>query len=241
MRFWRRRLIKILVPCITTNIVSIIVLNIIEEKASLSDVVHINDWVKWLLVCYGIFEIVNIVVPKEKNDKYVCVGVLVFSLMIYILKIIGIFESTTWCSEIFGFVWGIIFASKKEEIYDWINEKWQKKVMVGFIGTLMIGIFYLKFKNILFLGDYVLKIILGLTIIFFVLILNTRMNLNNRISRMLGKISYETYLLQWTMIPAISCLGLKESGVYILMLYISIILVSYIVNGVDKKIFEILR
>ena len=69
LRFWRRRLIKILVPCITTNIVSIIVLNIIEEKASLSDVVHINDWVKWLLVCYGIFEIVNIVVPKEKNDK----------------------------------------------------------------------------------------------------------------------------------------------------------------------------
>ena len=67
------------------------------------------------------------------------------------------------------------------------------------------------------------------------------MNLNNRISRMLGKISYETYLLQWTMIPAISCLGLKESGVYILMLYISIILVAYIVNGVDKKIFEILR
>ncbi|WP_288683443.1 acyltransferase [uncultured Eubacterium sp.] len=241
LRFWRRRLIKILVPCITTNIVSIIVLNIIEEKASLSDVVHINDWVKWLLVCYGIFEIVNIVVPKEKNDKYVCVGVLVFSLMIYILKMIGIFESTTWCSEIFGFVWGIIFASKKEEIYDWINEKWQKKVMVGFIGTLMIGIFYLKFKNILFLGDYVLKIILGLAIIFFVLILNTRMNLNNRISRMLGKISYETYLLQWTMIPAISCLGLKESGVYILMLYISIILVAYIVNGVDKKIFEILR
>ena len=241
LRFWRRRLIKILVPCITTNIVSIIVLNIIEEKASLSDVVHINDWVKWLLVCYGIFEIVNIVVPKEKNDKYVCVGVLGFSLMIYILKMIGIFESTTWCSEIFGFVWGIIFASKKEEIYDWINEKWQKKVMTGFIGTLMIGICYLKFKNILFLGDYVLKIILGLAIIFFVLILNTRINLNNRISRMLAKISYETYLLQWTMIPAIGCLGLKESGVYILMLYISIILVAYIVNGVDKKIFEILR
>lgn len=236
-----KKLIKILVPCITTNIVSIIVLNIIEEKASLSDVVHINDWVKWLLVCYGIFEIVNIVVPKEKNDKYVCVGVLGFSLMIYILKMIGIFESTTWCSEIFGFVWGLFLLSKKEEIYDWIMKNWQKKVMIGFIGTLMIGICYLKFENILFLGDYVLKIILGLAIIFFVLILNTRINLNNRISRMLGKISYETYLLQWTMISAIGCLGLKESGVYILMLYISIILVAYIVNGVDKKIFEILR
>ena len=104
-----------------------------------------------------------------------------------------------------------------EEIYYWINEEWQKKVILGFIGTLMMGIFYLKFKSMLFIGDYVLKIILGLVIIFFVLILNTRINLNNRIGKVLGKISY------------------------ILTLYVSIILVAYVINGVDKKIFEMLR
>lgn len=241
LMFWKRRLIKILIPCITTNIVSMIISNITKGKVSLSDIVHINDWVKWLLVCYVIFEIVNILVPEEKGDKYVCLGVLGFSLIIYISKMIGIFESTVWCSEIFGFVWGIIFASKKEEIYNWINEKWQKKVILGFIGTLMMGIFYLKFKSMLFIGDYVLKIILGLVIIFFVLILNTRINLNNRIGKVLGKISYETYLLQWTMIPLVGCLGLKESGIYILILYVSIILVAYVINRVDKKIFEMLR
>lgn len=53
--FWRRRLPKLLIPCLLVNIIRIL-FNIIEgSEFSVWNFVTINGWVLWLLVCYLIF------------------------------------------------------------------------------------------------------------------------------------------------------------------------------------------
>lgn len=53
--FWRRRLPKLLIPCLVVNILGIIANLIRGHEISIWSIISINDWVQWLLICYFIF------------------------------------------------------------------------------------------------------------------------------------------------------------------------------------------
>lgn len=53
--FWQNRLPKLLIPCAIVNIFSVFFKIYTKEKVQLFELVKINDWVMWLIICYLFF------------------------------------------------------------------------------------------------------------------------------------------------------------------------------------------
>lgn len=53
--FWRRRLPKLLIPCLIVNVFGLFFNAIVGGSIELSNLIRINGWVQWLLVCYLVY------------------------------------------------------------------------------------------------------------------------------------------------------------------------------------------
>ena len=235
--FWRKRLPKLIVPCILVNIVELGINAIQKEQISIVKILYINQWVQWLLVCYMFFWITYRFVKKNR-DLIICSLVVGFSLCIYFFDIH--ITQTTWCTEVFGFLYGILLFNEKERIYKWVNQKWIKKSIFFCLAGIGIGGVYLQFKEVWFLGDYFLKIILGISIIIIMLAFNIQFKIGNKISLFLGNISYEIYLLQWTVMALVTSFHLNNSGIYIIAVLLITILIAWVVHKIVNLVWKIL-
>ena len=77
-----------------------------------------------------------------------------------------------WATESFGFIYGILLARYKDKFEAFAKHKWFAKSFIICVSSLILGIAYIKFKHIVFIGDYFIKVLLGLSILVFILILN---------------------------------------------------------------------
>ena len=177
--FWVKRLPKLLLPCLVTNAIQILFDAIKDVQINIYRLILINNWVQWLLICYFIFWISYRFV-KIHQSIVTCILVIIFSLTVYLCK--RWIPGVTWCSEVYGFVWGIILFEFKDSFIFWIRRNWVKKCMLLCALAGIIGVSYLKFKFVVFFGDYLLKILLGLVIIIFLLSMNVRISIGNRIN-----------------------------------------------------------
>lgn len=239
--FWRRRLPKLLIPCFVVNLVGLLFNVIAKQQTSLMDLGRINEWVQWLIVCYLIFWLCHKFIFGHQ-DLLTCVLVIIYSVLIYTLKACGVIENTTWCTEIYGFVWGIILFYIKDKIIAFCRNSWIIKAIMFCLVAGAFGIVYLKLKTTPFLGDYVLKIILGLAIISFVLLLNTRINIGNRVSTYLGNISFEIYLLHHTVFGFVSILIPDLlSGCFIMLSIFGTLAISIVTHKCSNYMENCLR
>lgn len=233
--FWQRRLPKLLVPCVVVNIIGLI-LNYFEgEKISLWKLIYINDWVIWLLVCYLIFWLSYKII--KGYDIAAVVLVITFSAMIYALK--AYITRPTWCPEVIGFIWGIILFHKKNEFIIKMREHWMRKIAFLCCTAGVVGICYLEFKYIEFWGDYLLKIVLGLLIIIFLLALNTKISIGNKIGFLLGNVSFEVYLLHGMVFGLIKIIMPQlSSGAFIIVSMIATVLLSVVAHNLSIRILQ---
>lgn len=239
--FWRRRLPKLLVPCVLVNVVGVLIALFKGSSISLLSFIAINAWVRWLLVCYLIFWIVYRISDLSKSgvqqDAIICALVISFSAVVYAFR--EHITQTTWCPEIFGFVWGILLSRMKENFSGWMDKSWLKKCIIFCFVAGTLGVLYLKFKPIVFFGDYLLKILLGVAIITFMLALNVRLEIGNKICRFLGSISFEIYLLHGTVFRLIEYIAPNiNSGIFIVISIIVTVLISVIVQKSAIVFFE---
>lgn len=103
-----------------------------------------------------------------------------------------------------------------------------------------IGLSYLKLKTVVFWGDYILKIFLGLLIMLFLLAINTSVNIGNRVSTFLGAISYEVYLLHGMVFGLIdTMLPRLESGEFIVLSIVITVVLSTVTERVCDFIYRI--
>lgn len=239
--FWKRRLPKLILPCLIVNLFEGVVSLIVYSKfISSQRLLHINDWVKWLLICYFIFWLCNRFLVRGAR-KNICLLIVVFSIVIYYIKIKKYINGTIWSTEIFGFVWGIILAKYKNEIVSYLNKNYKFKILLTCFGACLVGLGYLKFKSIVFWGDYVLKVILGMVIIILMLTFNIRFKLGNKVSNFLGKISYEIYLLQWVIIPLISIYKINNSGIANLLILFITVITGKLIYDIDTIMLKIIE
>lgn len=243
--FWRKRLPKLLIPMFLVNVVSLIFRLIEGNGLSLSTLININGWVQWLLVCYVIFWAVNrfvgMCLPDNRGgvlDIIVCILIIVFSATVYLLK--SRISATTWCPEIFGFVWGIVFFHIKKRFAAWMDKKWFLKCAALCLIAGITGIAYLKFKPVAFFGDYLLKILLGVLIITFMLAANSRIAIGNKVSLLLGSISFEVYLLHGSVFGLLAFLAPEiGSGIFIGLSIVLTIGVAWVIGMVGTWTIKI--
>jgi peptidoglycan/LPS O-acetylase OafA/YrhL len=243
-RFWTSRLPKLILPNWISNVVIILLdMILLAGSSRLGSPLQINVWVRWLLVCYVAFWIGYRFKWKEKLRRpIVCVVVIAFSLLLYILKLIGIVQTTTWCTESIGFVWGIVLFANYDSIKKLSCQKWILKVSVACLSSLVLGVSYLSFKHIVFWGDYILKILLGVAILAFILLLNEKIQIGNKISYFLGSISFEMYLMHCFVFEIVEkVLPNINSSCFIILSIITTVILATIVHIICDKLLKLLK
>lgn len=239
--FWKRRLGKLLLPMLLVNIARVTAEAVCLHMFTWWKFFAITGFVRQILFFYFIFWLLVCVLPEKISFNIkcaiLCVSVLLFSVVIYLWKNNSVFA---WPVESFGFAYGVLLAIKKDVFVRPSNKKaW---IFAGiFCGlSLVAGITYLKFKNVVFLGDYITKTMLGIFILCFILFLNSRISIGNVVSRFLGKISYEVYLIHDVVFIILAALPIAlNSGVFVLCSIVITILLSFIVNNLSALILGI--
>ncbi len=238
--FWLRRLPKLLLPMFLVNVISVLSELIITGKIQPLDLLFITGWVRQLLLFYLVVWLIcrfaGEKVSALNKERIICVCVLVLSLVFYFSKGKLLFA---WPTESLGFLYGVLLARYKEEFKKFAVNKWWLNSACAGIASLLFGVLYLKIKHIDFLGDYVVKALLGLFIITLILFANTRIPIGNALNRFLGKISYEVYLLHTVSFVILEALPINmNSGIFILSSIIITVVLSLLVNVLSSTVLN---
>lgn len=182
---------------------------------------------------------ISFVVFKGKSiwKAATCLLVIAGSAIMYFVAANGYYQRPTWAPECYGFVWGIILSGINKEFRTYFVEKWKIKWGVSAVVALVLGVAFLKFKPVPFVGSYLLKIALGLAISLFVLVSNVRINYGNKVNMFLGKISFEVYLIHTVVFELLeNKISWLSSGVFILLSIILTVIMAVIVHWITEKI-----
>ncbi len=217
--FWKKRIPKILLPALICNAISVIINYICGENIHFLSFINIHDWVKVLLMFYILFWMIYYVpihfgLPSGIwQDILICVIILSISITD---RLTSINLTFFWNVESMGFVYGIILAECSERLVKFLNNKWLIKTVIIFTSGLIFGMAYLKYKPVIFWGDYILKIVLGFILLNLILCLIKKIHIGNRVLEFIANISYEVYLLHFSIYKFVDvCMNIENSGVYI--------------------------
>lgn len=244
------RLAALLIPNIFINIVTFAVYWLIglfiplalgfELKWSL--LWRINSYVVILLEYCLVFYIVNLLSARFRwkwyiNDILLIAWVCASSLFLYITESEHSDNSAQmgWCYERLGLVWGLLLYRYFPRVKTWLTRRLTMKIIIFTLSSLLLGILYLKYKEVWFYGQYMLKIVLGLSIIVFYFLITIRLRLFNPVTKFLGNISYETYLSHGFIATLLIAIfpGLP-SGVFICGAVGITLLFSYLIHQLDR-------
>ena len=246
--FWRKRLPRLLLTGWIINIFFEVMARIlIHEEISVRDIVSVNGWIVWLLVCYLIFWIA-VRLFKTANSRIIAMMVLLvlFSVIMWALKNKGMIVRSVWSIEAYGFLWGVLLAAYRNEFIAFARNKWMAKFCMIVGASLVFGVAYLKFKPVVFWGDYMLKLLVGIALIALALVANVRFSIGNKIAVFLGGISLEVYLMHekvFHILQKLTGLADKNLGLYILVSWGLVIILSYVLHMVAdfcvKQVYRI--
>ena len=195
--FLVRHLPPLLLPALIAQVLLTLVRSIDGAPFSILAAINISNWVKILVFFYLLFWVIYGILPRfvpegRWQDVLMCAIVVACSL---IDRFTAFKITFIWIVEPLGFAYGIFAANHQKAIEDFMGRKWLPKVLFSLAASGILGILYLKFKTVEIYGDFLLKIILGIAIEYFIFQLLFRFRVGNRASRFLGKISYEVYLI----------------------------------------------
>lgn len=247
--FWRNRLVSLLMPCFLINIVKFLYDSAVLNNVHIGNLWKINGYVKVLLEYCVLFYAVMLLKKKGllKHNLFVktllVVGIALSSLFLYLKnESNAISAQLGWCYERFGLIWGLFLYSFFPNYLKWLNNKRNQKSVCFFLLSTLLGILYLKFKTEWFWGEYILKIVLGLSLIILLFLLSQRRIFYNQISKFLGDISYEIYLSHGFIMGIIEYFSPNiNSGLFLISSIVLTILFSYFVHTIGKKFVQRLR
>lgn len=247
--FWRNRLLALLIPCFLINIFTFVLFIFLDNQFSFKQLWYINNYVLVLLeYCLWFY-----IVMRLKNhftiskdwivDIMLIIGVLFSSFLSF-----GVSENSSWSNffswscERYGLIWGVLFYRYNSYFKQFLIRNRFPKILLFTFLCVIFGIMYLYLKSVVFWGEYFLKILLGLVIIIWMLLLTVMRQFGNRFSFWLGRISYEVYLLHSIVMYAIiHVISDLSSGVFILMTYVLTLLVSTGINMCANAMIKKLR
>ena len=243
--FWRNRLVSLLIPCFLVNLVGGLIKFCKGDCLSIIYFLHISDYVVVLLQWCLWFYIVSICKKKWFDsderlfDVLLIAGVIISSLVLYFF-----FDAEFgWCYERIGLVWGVLLYRHLEKISSWMSSRNKATIFLLTTLGLIFGVAYLKFKMVYFIGAYLLKIVLGITLIVLLFTVTSNLTTSNKLCRWLGDISYEVYLSHGLVIGffAEQLIFEMNSGVFIFLSFLGTLILSTLIHSLSKPIVAYFR
>ncbi|WP_051192300.1 acyltransferase family protein [Butyrivibrio sp. VCB2001] len=238
--FWKRRIPKLVIPYFIAILIYLFLFLLNKESIEPYLFYSVGGWVLWLIFCYFTFWAVNTIKLSERyKDIVISAVIILVSIVMFLCG--NIISFTTWVTEIYGFIWGIWLANNNERFKEFAIRKWHAKVVVFCMLAALLGVLYLRYKTIYFIGNYILKILLGLAILVFILVLTSRIIIGNRTINFIGKISYEIFLCHGIAIKIVEmCFSHIESGLFIAMALIVSVIIATVVRAIANKWINIM-
>ena len=231
--FIRNRILVIYIPFVIANIIWELVLK--DNGFDILRVIGLRgvSFVSELIIFYVLFYLVYKNIKDSKKADVLMI------ILVIIISIIAYFLNVRWYIEPLGFAYGIIIFNFLSKINKISEKHWGIKILFLLTISAILGLVYIKMKNVEFINHFI-KIILAIAIISFAIVLFRRVRIYNKILEILGKISYEVFLLHVIVINMLMDLPVS-SGWYIGMVLIVTVISSYFMNIVDVKISNKLK
>jgi len=232
--FWRNRLLSLLVPY------AIICMAILLFESLAYNRLHLefNNYVKTLLEYCLVFYVLWKLSGRLNIYIYIYLAAIVAlsSVWLYFCPEYSLLLGG-WPYERVGLVWGILLWRFYPVITEWLDRHNAVKTIGFLILSAVLGLAYLKFKSCFFWGEYVLKVVLGLCILVWVFLVTNRRTFINPLTKYLGSISYEIYLIHTLVMDIVMYFmpGLS-SGLFILAVIIGSILCASVIHALAMPV-----
>lgn len=241
-KFWKRRLIKMYIPCIIIQFLFAIIdawqLQDIEVETILLRS-FLGAWfIDVILIEYMIFFVTWIL---SKNNKSILVG-LSFVLSIIVAALFCYFNfDPRWYNGLLLFPIGMLFAWKEKSICNYIESKWFKCLLLYFIMFLVLGGGFTFGKGSLW-ADF-LKVASGISLCMIVCIIYRKVKIDSLIMMFIGRKSLYFYLIHlgwigiFSRIDALNVLWKIYS--IIIITFIEVEILYYLYNKISKVFVKI--
>lgn len=239
--FWKRRLPRLLIPMEIMNILTMTVTFAKTGKVDWLQLISITGFVRQLLLFYLVFwagcQIASKFITPTYRKRFLYGAVLILILALYAASFV--LSIPLWPVESVGFLLGMLLAQHKKRASAFFAGKWLLKCVVAFVCSAILGLIYIKMKHIVFVGDYIIRILLNICIQTFVLCVNYRVSVSNVLTKFLGKISYEVYLLHGVVFSFLIMLPVNfGSWPFIIASLTLTVLLSALVELISRRINE---
>jgi peptidoglycan/LPS O-acetylase OafA/YrhL len=231
--FFRKRVLALLTP--------FIIICLLKSICGFKVFRDGTNFVFIIFMFYIIFYLSHKYIDQKYREVLICAFVILYSLAGQIANDFYGYESVIlkWQTESLGFMYGIIFANLIEPFKEKAEKHYVIKIGILTAVSGILGVTYLKYKYILFAGDYILRIILGISIIILLFTITIHFRIGNTFTKLLGKISYEVFLLHGFVMNVYNVLNLRvSSGVYILVVIFGTLVFAAILNKIDTLIIQ---
>ncbi len=230
--FWRNRILVLLIPFWLTRTISAFLQpqeTILETILTIIGVQNII-FITILLCYYIIFWCVYKFIKNSKIRDYLLCGiVLLYSFMGKACQ-----WPTGWLVESMGLFYGILMYHLETKIK---NLKTLKQGIFFGIISAIIGLLYLKYKEVYLLGTWGLKTILSISLILLLTTILNQIHIESTCLSYLGSITYEIYLMHAIVIHVLRPLEIP-STLWILLVIFICILLGMGIHYIDKKIIK---
>ena len=237
--FWKRRLPKLLIPMVIMNLLTMAVTFVETGKMDWIQLIRITGYVRQLLLFYLVFwsgcQFAYKYITPAYRKCFLYGEVLILILILYAASFL--LSMPLWPVESVGFLLGMLLAQHRKRVGGLFERKWMLKCVVACVCSAIVGLVYIKIKHIDFIGDYIVRILLNICIQLFVLCVNNRVSVVTALTRFLGKISYEIYLLHGVVFSFLIMLPVDfGSWPFIILSLMLTVLLSAVVEGISTRI-----
>lgn len=238
--FVSRRFVKIYIPYLICSLVcyvlKVIIIggenywNIIEL---LKIIIGVNAiwFVKALIIFYVAFWIIYRFFP-QKGNLFMGIFTLCYILICYINNM-----DKTWYGSVIPFWIGIFIADNINKIKSKHVEK--KYIIVIAMISLVLEVLYQTFKENIFWGSLITRNMLCITIVIFFLLVTMWLKVDNKITQFIGTISYEFFLVHFTIIALVKVIFASYSlDVQAILVFILTLIVAIALNKINELILK---
>ncbi len=231
-KFWKNRILVLLIPFWIANIIKVLVSPSSSAIRNILEIIGFGgiSFITVLLVYYVIFWLVYRFIKNPKvSDIILCSIVLLYSILGKAFDL-----PTGWLVESMGFIYGILIyymipiLSKMKKV--------SHLILAGIV-SILLGVLYLKYKEIYMIGTWLIKTMLGASLVILLVIILNKITIKSALLSYIGNISYEIYLLHNIIINLLINVNIM-SALWILLVIMLSILSAMAMNYIDNKIIK---
>lgn len=234
--FWTKRLPKLLIPFILSNLLFIIGYVIFENKSyTLFEIIKyimgINlidsfKWYIWVTIMLYIGYYFTFKFLKRRNAIIAMfVYINVYFWLCYIFKVGG-----WWYNSVFSFFVGILFGNFGDKIVRIVKNNYIYTLIPI---TVFLAIYIYGIKN----GNIFTATIANVSFVISFVFISIKIRLGNKITTFLGSISYEIYLIHRLVLDILGY-RIENKYIFIIASVIGSIILAYLFSIILKKIME---